>query len=78
MNRYNGEAALRNPIFVRTNRILTLLWGILYLITPIWTYLIMGTEIGGWVGAVNSVIPVLMGIFTVWFQRWYPARLARG
>ena len=78
MNRYNGEAALRNPIFVRTNRILTLLWGILYLITPIWTYLIMGTEIDGWVGAVNSVIPVLMGIFTVWFQRWYPARLARG
>ena len=37
-NSYNGEAALRNPIFMRTNRILTAAWGVLYLITPVWTY----------------------------------------
>ena len=40
-NSYNGEAALRNPIFMRTNRILTAAWGVLYLITPVWTYLIL-------------------------------------
>lgn len=28
-NSYNGDAALRNPIFMRTNRILTAAWGIL-------------------------------------------------
>ena len=78
MNQYNGEDALRNPMFMKTNRILTLLWGILYLLTPIWTYAVMGTEAGAWIGAVNSVLPALMGIFTAWFQKWYPAKIARG
>ena len=27
---------------------------------------------------VNNLMPVLMGIFTGWFEKWYPARLARG
>lgn len=78
MNEYNGEEALRNPLFVKTNRILTLCWGALYLLTPIWTFFIMGTAVGSWVGAINSVLPALMGVFTAWFQKWYPARVARG
>ena len=75
---YGGEKALRNPMFIRTNRILTVAWWILYLATPIWTYLIMRTAAGGYVGMINSVLPVFMGIFTGWFQRWYPRRMARG
>lgn len=78
MNDYNGEAALQNPLFLKTNRILTLCWGILYLLTPIWTYAIMGTSLAPWTGAINSVLPLLMGIFTAWFQKWYPAKVARG
>jgi len=54
------------------------LWGVLYLITPIWTYFILDTGIGGWIGAINSILPVFMGIFTAWFQKWYPAKAARG
>lgn len=77
-NSYNGEAALRNPIFMRTNRILTAAWGVLYLITPIWTYFIMQTDAAGFVGAINSILPALMGVFTAWFQKWYPRHIARG
>ena len=77
-NSYNGEAALRNPIFMRTNRILTAAWGILYLVTPIWTYFIMQTDAASFVGAINSVLPTLMGVFTAWFQKWYPQHIARG
>ena len=77
-NSYNGEAALRNPIFMRTNRILTAAWGVLYLITPIWTYFIMQTDVASFVGAINSVLPALMGVFTAWFQKWYPRHIARG
>lgn len=77
-NSYNGDAALRNPIFMRTNRILTAAWGVLYLLTPIWTYRIMQTDAGGYVGAINSVLPAIMGIFTDWFQKWYPKHVARG
>ncbi|MDD6492023.1 MAG: NAD(P)H-dependent oxidoreductase [Firmicutes bacterium] len=78
MNDYNGESALQNPLFMKTNWILTLMWGILYLLTPIWTYFIMGTKIASLTGAINSLLPIFMGIFTVWFQRWYPAKVARG
>ncbi len=78
MNDYDGESALSNPIFIKTNRLLTLAWGILYLITPIWTYFILGTGIGGWIGAINSILPLFMGAFTAWFQKWYPAKIARG
>lgn len=78
MNDYGDESALANPIFIKTNRILTLAWGVLYLVTPIWTYFILGTGIGGWIGAINSILPILMGLFTAWFQKWYPAKIARG
>lgn len=77
-NSYNGDAALRNPIFIQTNRILTAAWGILYLVTPIWTYFIMQTDAASFVGAINSVLPALMGVFTTWFQKWYPQHIARG
>lgn len=78
MNNYNGESALENPLFIKTNWILTLMWGILYLITPVWTWFLMDTAIASFTGAVNSILPVLMGIFTAWFQKWYPAKVARG
>lgn len=78
MNHYNGEDALRNPLFVKTNQILTLMWGILYLLTPIWTYALMGTGVKSYIGAINSVAPIFMGVFTVWFQKWYPMKVARG
>lgn len=78
MNDYNGEEALGNPLFLKTNWILTLCWGVLYLLTPTWTYFLMGTPLGSWVGAINSILPMLMGMFTAWFQKWYPAKVARG
>lgn len=78
MNGYHGEDALKNPLFMKTNWILTLMWGILYLVTPIWTYFIMGTQMRTYIGAVNSILPIFMGIFTVWFEKWYPAKIAAG
>lgn len=77
-NSYNGDAALRNPIFMRTNRILTAAWGILYLVTSIWTYFIMQTDAASFVGAINSLLPAFMGVFTAWFQKWHPQHIARG
>ncbi|RRD95331.1 flavodoxin family protein [Clostridiales bacterium COT073_COT-073] len=78
MNNYNGQAALNNPIFMKTNRILTAAWGVLYLLTPIWTYWILQTAMASYIGAINSILPALMGIFTAWFQKWYPKYVASG
>lgn len=72
MNDFGAEKALGNPLFLRTNRILTAAWGILYLITPIWTYFLMNTSIAYTTGIINSILPFFLGIFTKWFVGWYP------
>ena len=78
MNSYGGADALQNSLFLKTNRILTMLWGILYLFTSVFTWYLMQTSLSSFVGLINSVVPVFMGIFTVWFQKWYPAKVAGG
>lgn len=77
-NSYNGDDALKNPLFIKTNFILTLCWAALYLITPIWTYFIMGGSMPYLTALVNTVCPAFLGIFTNWFEKWYPAKIARG
>jgi Multimeric flavodoxin WrbA len=77
-NNYNGDDAIKNPLFIKTNLILTICWGILYLITPIWTYFIMGSTMPYLTAILNSICPIFLGIFTNWFQKWYPAKVARG
>lgn len=74
---YGGDSAFSNRLFLRTNRILTAIWGGLYILTPIWTYALMGTPLAPYTGLINSVLPALMGFFTAWFQEWYPPYYAR-
>ena len=81
MHGYGGRSALTNPLFLKTNRILTAIWGGFYIITPIWTYFLMMSPLGKMTGIINSAIPTVLGIFTAWFQKWYPenyTRLGRG
>lgn len=78
MNNYGGEEAINNPLFIQTNRILTVCWGVLYLLTPIWTFLLMLTPLSALTGLFNSILPIGMGIFTLWFQKWYPKHYAAG
>ena len=73
---YGGNKALNNPLFTKTTRILTMAWGVLYVATAVWTFFLRQAGVGNVVVIVNNVVPVGMGIFTTWFQRWYPAHLA--
>ena len=75
---YGGEAAHKNPLFMKTNYILAAAWGVLYVLTAVWTFLLKKAGVGATLIVVNNLMPVLMGIFTGWFEKWYPARLARG
>ena len=62
---------------IKTNRILTFMWGILYVLTSIMTFFVMKTSFSAYLGIINNILPVFMGIFTAWFQKWYPAKVAR-
>ena len=75
---YGGERAHQNPLFMKTNYILAAAWGVLYVLTAVWTFLLRKIGFGNTLILVNNLIPVLMGLFTAWFQKWYPAQMARG
>lgn len=75
---YGGESAHQNPLFMKTNYILAAVWGSLYVLTAVWTFLLRKAGFGNVLIIVNNLIPALMGIFTVWFEKWYPARMAGG
>lgn len=75
---YGGESAHQNPLFIKTNYILAAAWGVLYVLTAVWTFLLRKVGFGNVLILVNNLIPVLMGLFTGWFQKWYPAWMARG
>lgn len=73
-----GENILSNPLFIKTNRILTFLWGLLYIFTAMWTYFLALTPVFTFIGLINSIAPIFMGLFTTWFAKRYPATVAKG
>lgn len=75
---YGGETAFEHALFIKTNRILTEMWGIAYLLLGIAALLISGTAMAPYWGIIANVPTLLLGLFTVWFSKWYPARVARG
>ncbi len=72
---YSGEDALHNPIFMKTNYIIAAGWGILYIVMAIWSYLFATTAFAGVVLTLNNIMPAFMGLFTIWFQKWYPKKM---
>lgn len=76
-NRYNGKAALQNPLFIKTNRILTGAWGAVYLALSVGSFFLMSGPVAMYTGLINGILPSIMGLFTLWFAKWYPAWVAR-
>lgn len=75
---YGSERAFINPIFMRANRILTCMWGIANVIMGCIGYLIVGTVIQPYWALVSNCMPIILGLFTIWFIKYYPAKVARG
>jgi len=55
-----------------------MVWGLLYLIIGAYSYFLMGSVLSNFTGLINMIATSLMGLLTVWFSKWYPARIARG
>lgn len=73
-----GKDALQNPIFMRTNYILAVAWGVVYIVIAAVSYYLSGKVPALVLSIVVQAMPILMGLFTAWFQNWYPARVAAG
>lgn len=69
---FGRAEAFKNPIFMRTNWIIALGWGISYLVISAAAWIFLQAGQIEWARMCTYIIPALMGIFTAWFQRWYP------
>jgi multimeric flavodoxin WrbA len=70
---YGSEAAYNNPLFIRTNKIIDIGWGITYAACC----LLMAAGFYIYAVLANTAGSAAMGLFTLWFQKWYPAYYAR-
>lgn len=70
---YGGDGALKNSIYIKTNRIICLVWGITYLVAALASFVAPQ-----FTPLFSQLLPIPAAIFTVVFQRWYPAHVARG
>lgn len=75
---YGGEKAFENPLFMRTNRIIAVPWGISNLLLGLCTFFVVGTPFAPYWGLISNLPTIILGVFTVWFVGWYPAKVARG
>lgn len=75
---YGGENALKNPLFMRPNYILAACWGVIYLLTAVWTFFLGRAGLVILIPVINNTVPIIMLIFTRWFSKWYPAWKAKG
>ncbi|GHU56812.1 hypothetical protein AGMMS49975_20880 [Clostridia bacterium] len=76
--KYGGEKMLQNPIFTRTNRILTACWAVEYLLMASVFAVLEFSNAPSWLGSLTYLPAPILGVFTAWFAKWYPARMARG
>ncbi|BCV21289.1 NAD(P)H-dependent oxidoreductase [Moorella sp. Hama-1] len=79
-SRWNYPAGLAtNPLFLRTNAIITAVWGEAFLFMALMALgmALIPEQKNLWL--VLRYLPlVLAGVFTAWFPNWYPARVAAG
>ncbi|KYH30959.1 NAD(P)H-dependent oxidoreductase [Neomoorella mulderi] len=79
-SRWNYPAGLAtNPLFLRTNAIITAVWGEAFLfmaVTALGTAF-MPEQKPLWL-TLRYIPLILAGLFTAWFPNWYPAHVAAG
>lgn len=75
---YGGEKALKNPLFTRTNRILTACWVIEYLLMAFVLVALHSSDALDWITALIYIPAPLRWYLYGWFAKWYPAKMAMG
>lgn len=72
------EAALNNCLFLKTNRLLAGAWGLQSLTMSLAAWIFLSGPYAPVFTLLDQISPLLMGIFTIWFAKWYPRKVAFG
>jgi putative sterol carrier protein len=70
--RYGGDAAFHNPLFLFTNKIISIGWGSMYIVSCLWIWPVTHSHYIQLAGLANMVCPVIMGLFTAIFSKKFP------
>jgi hypothetical protein len=74
---HGGDAAFENNLFLLTNKIIGIGWGCTYLLSCTWTWALVNSDYMRFAGLINTICPVILGICTAMFSKWFPAHYAR-
>lgn len=74
---HGGLSAFKNPLFLQTNFILSIMWGVFYIIAGIAAFFLMATPVYRFTGLILAGGPIILGIFTACFAKWYPKYYAK-
>jgi len=76
-NDWGDDEAFGNPLFILTNKIICIGWGVMYIVSALWTWWLTNSGLSPYTGLINSAVPLIMGVFTAVFSKKFPAYYAK-
>ncbi|WKY46323.1 flavodoxin family protein [Eubacteriaceae bacterium ES3] len=72
-----GRNALKDVLFIRTNRLISFVWAIVCLVQGIAAALMSNMFLSNFATMIPLVLWIPAVLFSLWFVKWYPANLAK-
>lgn len=72
-----GKNALKDVLFIRTNRLISFVWAMVCLIQGITAALLSTMFLSAFATMIPLILWIPVVIFSLWFIKWYPANLAK-
>ncbi|MGV8906939.1 MAG: NAD(P)H-dependent oxidoreductase [Acetobacterium sp.] len=72
-----GRNALKNGLFLKTNRILTVAWAFLFLFEGLMALWISTTSMMNYAAIIPQILLLPGYLLSEWFGKWYPANRAK-
>ncbi len=74
---FNGRNALKNVLFLKTNRILTYIWALVFLIQAGMTMWLNTTMMVHFAAIIPILLSIPTFVFSLWFLKWYPSNTVK-
>jgi len=74
---FNGRNALKNVLFLRTNRLLCYVWSLVFLAQAGITLWLNTTVLVNFAAIIPILLSVPTFVFSLWFLKWYPTDAAK-
>jgi multimeric flavodoxin WrbA/putative sterol carrier protein len=74
---FNGRNALKNVLFLRTNRLLCYVWALVFLVQAVIAMWLNSTILVNFAAIIPLLLIIPTFLFSLWFIKWYPQNSAR-